>query len=441
MKSIQRRLGLGLFGILLVVGVITAQSSLWLFDLGLRRYLQGNLREEAEILLSAVNRGANGPQLNEQRLSPRYQRPWSGSYFRIDLGDQLWRSRSAWDYSLEKPSTAGLNPALVKGPEGQQLLIYRADFQRFGQPVSISVAQDYTPILQASLRAQGLIVALGCGALLLILLLQRLNIRRALRPLEDARQQVQQLQQGQRARLEQSAPQELEPLVTQINRLLEHTENSLKRSRDALGNLGHALKTPLAVLLSLASRSELDAHPQLRAQLQDQLEQIQQRLVRELNRARLAGDVLPAAHFDCAAELPPLLATLRVLHPHVSDISYDAPPGLRLRWEREDVLEVLGNLLDNACKWATNQVSLAIRQEPAELLITLDDDGPGIPETERERLFSRGARLDEQMPGHGLGLAIVRDTLEAWQGHLTFQDSPLGGLRVVLRLPSPKGDA
>jgi signal transduction histidine kinase len=437
MKSIQRRLGLGLFGILLVVGVITAQSSLWLFDLGLRRYLQGNLREEAEILLTALSRGANGPQLNEQRLSPRYQRPWSGSYFRIDLGDQRWRSRSAWDFSLDKPASAGLNPALVPGPEEQKLLIYRADFQRFGQPVSISVAQDYTPILQASLRAQGLIVALGCSALLLILLLQRLNIRRALRPLEEARQQIQQLQQGQRARLEQSAPQELEPLVTQINRLLDHTENSLKRSRDALGNLGHALKTPLAVLLSLASRPELDDHPHVRSQLQDQLEQIQQRLVRELNRARLAGDVLPAAHFDCTTALPPLLATLRLLHPHLTDLSHDTPPGLRLPWEREEVLEVLGNLLDNACKWATSRVSLTIGQEPAGLLITIDDDGPGIPETEREHLFIRGARLDERMPGHGLGLAIVRDTVEAWHGRLEFQHSPLGGLRVLLRLPLP----
>jgi signal transduction histidine kinase len=441
MKSIQRRLGLGLFGILLVVGVITAQTSLWLFDLGLRRYLQGNLREEAEILLTALSRGANGPQLNEQRLSPRYQRPWSGSYFRIDLGEQRWRSRSAWDFSLDKPTAAGLNPTLIAGPEDQQLLIYRADFQRFGQPLSISVAQDYTPILQASLRAQGLIVALGCSALLLILLLQRLNIRRALRPLEEARQQVQQLQQGERARLEQSVPQELEPLVTQINRLLEHTENSLKRSRHGLGNLGHALKTPLAVLLSLASRPELDNHPHLRSQLQEQLEQIQQRLARELNRARLAGDVMPAAHFDCATELPALLSTLRLLHPHLSDLRYHAPPHLRLHWEREDVLEVLGNLLDNACKWANSQVSLTIRQEPAGLLITIDDDGPGIPETERERLVSRGVRLDEQMPGHGLGLAIVRDTVEAWQGHLEFQRSPLGGLRVLLRLPLPQSDA
>src|SRR5690606_37697263 len=287
--------------------------------LGLRRYVQGQLSDEAQMLLSAVVRGPQGLQLDDTRVSPRYQKPLSGSYFRIDFDENLWRSRSAWDYQLLQPAEPGLISGLVQGPGEQQLLVYRANYRRYGQAISISVAQDYTPIYQASLRSQGLILVLGVVALLLILGLQRLTVRNALRPLEEARQQIQQLQQGQRVRLEQAAPQELEPLVNQINRLLEHTESSLKRSRDALGNLGHALKTPLAVMLSLASRSELDAHPQLRAQLQDQLEQIQQRLVRELNRARLARDVLPAAHFDCAAELPPLLATLRVLHPHVSD--------------------------------------------------------------------------------------------------------------------------
>lgn len=439
MISIQRRLGLGLFGILLVVGLIAAQSSLWLFDLGLRRYLQGNLREETEMLLAALLRGPDGVQLDEQHLSPRYQRPFSGSYFRIDYADRVWRSRSSWDFALDTPPSAGLGAHLLDGPSDQQLLVYRADYQRFGQTLSISVAQDYTPIREVSQRAQGVLLALGCATLLLVLLLQRLNMHKALRPLEQARQQLRQLQQGQRARLEQAVPQELEPLVAQINRLLEHTESSLKRSRDALGNLGHALKTPLAVMLSLASRPELDAYPQLRSQLQEQLEQIQQRLARELNRARLAGDVLPGAQFDCAVELPALFATLRLLHPRLSQLSHDAPAGLRLPWEREDVLEVLGNLLDNACKWAASRARLSIRPEPGHVLIEIDDDGPGIPEAAREGLFSRGARLDEQVPGHGLGLGIVRDTVEAWNGQLTLQQSPLGGLRVQVRLPLPEG--
>lgn len=124
---------------------------------------------------------------------------------------------------------------------------------------------------------------------MLILIAQRYTVRRALKPLEQVRQQIAQLQQGQRSELDTQVPEELEPLVAQINHLLAHTEDTLKRSRNALGNLGHALKTPLAVLISLAGREELAAHPALRATLREQLEQIEQRLSRELGRARLAG--------------------------------------------------------------------------------------------------------------------------------------------------------
>jgi signal transduction histidine kinase len=437
MKSIQRRLGLGLFAVLLIVGLVAAQASLWLFDLGLRRYMQGQLSEEAQMLLSALVRGPEGLQLDEKRVSPRYQKPLSGSYFRIDFSEKLWRSRSAWDFKLAKPADLGLTTGLVQGPGEQQLLVYRGDYRRFGQALSISVAQDYTPIYQASLRSQWLILALGASALLLILALQRLTVRNALRPLEQARQQIQQLQQGQRVRLEQAVPQELEPLVAQINRLLDHTESSLKRSRDALGNLGHALKTPLAVLMSLATREEIGALPGVRALLQEQLQQIEQRLARELNRARLAGEVLPGAQFDCANELPALFATLRMIHPGVAHLNYQVPAGLRLPWDRQDVLEVLGNLLDNACKWANERVQLTALEDQGQLQLIIDDDGPGVPDEARQSLFSRGARLDEQMPGHGLGLGIVRDTVDAWQGELTLDHSPLGGLRVSLRLPLP----
>ncbi len=207
----------------------------------------------------------------------------------------------------------------------------------------------------------------------MILLLQRVTVRRALRPLENARKQIAQLQQGKRSQLETQVPQELEPLVAQINHLLAHTEDSLKRSRNALGNLGHALKTPLAVLLSLASDARLDDHPQLRN-----------------------------------TELPSLLATLGMIHGDHLSLSHTAPPGLQLPWDREDLLE---------------------------LLVSIEDDGPGIPEQRRDEVFSRGARLDEQTTGHGLGLGIVRDIVEAWGAQMRLLSSPLGGLLVMIDLP------
>ena len=435
MKSIQRRLSLGLASVLIVVGLILAQSSLWLFDHSLRRYLREDLKDETQTLLVALVRGQNGVQLDERRLDPTFQRPFSGHYFRIDFAEETWRSRSLWDRDLPKPARAGLQDGLGDGPRGQLLLVYRGDYQRFGQRFSISVAQDYTPILESFRRLQWLGLGLGAAALLLILLAQRYTVRSALRPLERVREQIAQLQQGRRTELDSQVPQELEPLVAQVNHLLSHTEDTLKRSRNALGNLGHALKTPLAVLVSLSEREELRDQPELQATLREQLAQIRQRLERELGRARLAGEALPGAHFDCAAELPGLFSTLGMIHSHGLKLEWQAEPGLCLPWDREDLLELLGNLLDNACKWADAEVRLSLALEGEDYRLWVDDDGPGIAPERREAVLGRGTRLDEQVAGHGLGLGIVRDMVEAWGGSLSLEDSPLGGLRVAISLP------
>ncbi|CAD5109405.1 sensor histidine kinase [Zestomonas carbonaria] len=435
MRSIQRRLSLGLVGVLVVVGLALAQTSLWLADIGLRRYLEDSLRYEAESLLAAMVRGPQGIQLDDQRLVASYQRPFSGHYFRVDFDAQSWRSRSLWDRELLTPPTVGLQETLADGPHGQLLLVYRADFRRFGEQMKISVARDYSPVLRNIRQFRWIVLGVGGSALLLILFLQRLIVRRALQPLERTRQQIEQLQQGQRSVLDTEVPVELEPLVRQINHLLAHTEETLKRSRNALGNLGHALKTPLAVLVSLADRDELKDHPELRESLQQQLVSIEQRLGRELGRARLAGEALPGAHFNCDEELPGLFSTLAMIHGRGLELDWQATPGLRLPWDREDLLELLGNLLDNACKWARHKVRLSIEAGESEVLLLVDDDGPGVGAEQREDILSRGARLDEQVAGHGLGLGIVRDIVESWQGRLQLQDSPWDGLRVSVELP------
>lgn len=435
MKSIQARLSLGLVAVLVVVGVVLAQLTLWLFEAGLQRYLENGLRKESENLLVALVRGPNGLQLDERRISAAYQRPFSGYYFRIDFDQGTWRSRSLWDLDMPKPAAPGLSDSHELGPEGQQLLALRADYRRLGQNISISVAQDYSPVREGFRRLQQVGLGMGLVALLIVLVLQRITVTRSLRPLERARQQIAQLQQGQRSQLDAQVPSELAPLVGQINHLLSHTEDSLRRSRNALGNLGHALKTPLAVLLSLASSERLKALPEVQAQLREQLEQIQQRLARELNRARLAGDALPGAQFDCDAELPGLLATLGMIHGDGLLLERDVPPGLLLPWDREDVLELLGNLLDNACKWADSEVRLGIAPTSEGYRLWVDDDGPGIPESQRLQVLERGSRLDEQVDGHGLGLGIVRDIVEAWGGRLALLESALGGLRVSIELP------
>lgn len=439
MRSIQRRLSLGLISVLLIIGLVLAQISLWLFEVGLQRYLESGLRNDSELLLVAIVRGPNGLQLDEQRLSPGYQRPYSGHYFRIDFDGGHWRSRSLWDLELPQPESAGLHADLELAKSKQSLLLLHNEYRKFGQKISITVAQDYTPVQASFVLVQRIGLALGLAGLILILILQRVTVRRALRPLDRAREQIFQLQQGQRSQLDDEVPLELEPLVAQINHLLAHTEDSLKRSRNALGNLGHALKTPLAVLMSLAEGQKLEQHPQVRALLRGQLHQIQQRLERELNRARLSGDALPGARFDCDSELPGLFSTLRMIHGEHLELNNRVPPGRVLPWDREDILELLGNLLDNACKWADSSVSLGISLESTGYCLLVDDDGPGIPDDQREEVLGRGNRLDEQVNGHGLGLGIVKDIVESWGGRIRLLDSAMGGLQVRIDLPERTG--
>lgn len=434
MHSIQRRISLALLVSLLLAGGLLAQGSLWLFDRGLRDYLTRDLRDAGENLLRALVRPPEGIGLQTQLVDASFQRPYSGHYFLIESAGQLLRSRSLWDYPLALPAGDGPQAALLEGPQAQRLLVDCGQYRRLGQPVRICVAQDYNPVLRGFARVQYFTWGLGALLLLSLLLVQRWAVRQALQPLEQARRQLMQLEAGQRAQLELSTVRELRPLIEQINRLLQHTEATLQRSRHALGNLGHALKTPLAVLFTLLQRDELRAQPALREQLREPLQQIQERLARELGRARLAGEVLPGAHFSCAEEIPPLFDTLRMIHSRPLDLQWQAPPGLRLPVDREDMLELLGNLLDNACKWAGARVCLRITAEPGGYVVQVDDDGPGIAASEREQVLQRGQRLDEGVSGHGLGLSIVRDIADSWNARLSLGQSPLGGLCVRLEI-------
>ncbi|KTT37620.1 ATP-binding protein [Pseudomonas rhizoryzae] len=436
MKSIQARLRSGLVAILLVAGLVLVLGGTWLVDHALRRYLETGLRSETENLLAALVRGPHGLQLDEGRLGTLYTRPLSGRYFLIEIPalDIRWRSRSLWDAQLEIPANQGMADSLAAGPSGQRLLTYRADYQRYGQQVRVTVADDYNPLLTSLLRILGLGALLGLATLLLVLLLQRLIVRRALRPLDQVREQIAQLHQGRRSALDPEVPVELEPLVSEMNALLRHTEEGLRRARHGIGNLGHALKTPIAVLTSLAERPELQALPEQRDALREQLGRIRERLERELRRARLAGEALPGAHLD-VAELHELCVLLGRLHGERIVFDCQLPSGLRLPWDREDLLELFGNLLDNAGKWARSRVRLTVEVQEESYWIAVDDDGPGVPAAERLAILARGTRLDEAVAGHGLGLGIVSDIVEAQGGELELAESPWGGLRASIRLP------
>ena len=430
--SIQRQLSVGLVLSLLLSALLLGIVASWMFERALREYALDNLRTDADSVLAAIERGPAGFALESSRLLPAYRTPLSGRYFIVDMNGTRWRSRSLWDAELAWPAAAGALPALIDGPQQQRLLCLRTDYRRYGTDVVVVVAADVAPLL-AEFRRIGLwLLALGIAAVLLLVWLQRVWMRHALAPLAQAEHQLRQLQRGGRERLDAQAVRELQPLIDEINRLLQFTRQSLLRSRHALGNLGHALKTPLAVLISLADRAE----PELKVALQTQLTQMQQRIGRELGRARTAGDVVPGVWFQPRQDLPLLIESLRRAHARDLAVRWQAPEAA-LPFERDDMLELLGNLLDNACKWARTGIALELMLQPQVLIVTVADDGPGIAAAQREQVLARGSRLDEHTAGHGLGLGIVSDIVAAYRGELVLGQSAPGGLLVTVTLPLP----
>jgi len=254
----------------------------------------------------------------------------------------------------------------------------------------------------------------------------------ALLPLSRAQQELNQLQQGKRELLHTDAPRELQPLINEINRLVQFSRESTVRSRHALGNLGHALKSPLGVLFMLAEKAEAGLKPQLLAELQ----KIERRISRELGRARASGDALAGANFEPAADLPLLIDALKRTHPRELDITWTAPAG-PLPFEQDDMLELLGNLLDNACKWAHSRIVVTLAVTANTLSIQVEDDGPGVAPELRDEMLKRGTRLDESVEGHGLGLGIVSDMVSVYRGTFALQSARLGGLLAEVRLPLP----
>ncbi|MEN9373066.1 MAG: hypothetical protein RIR79_618 [Pseudomonadota bacterium] len=269
-----------------------------------------------------------------------------------------------------------------------------------------------------------ILASLGIGT---ILFLQRAIIRHTFRQLDGIRLELQQLKAGQISQLNEEVPAEMESIVKEFNHLLRLMHDRLERSRNALGNLAHALKTPLCWLKQYAGTLNNPA-------ALTQCDRIQQLTERELKRARMAGLGKTMQYFDPYTELPLLIQVLRQVHsspPQIAQIDCKIDPTITRFGDREDMLELIGNLLDNACKWAQNHVQCHISLENHEVRIVIEDDGIGCNAAELQQLSERGVRLDETVEGHGLGLAICKDIVQLYDGALVFARSPsLGGLQV-----------
>ncbi|MBU3735618.1 MAG: sensor histidine kinase, partial [Methylobacterium sp.] len=352
--------------------------------------------------------------------------------------DQHLHARSLWDFDLVVPPVAPGREQLGRtpGPEHKPLLVVAHGYRKQGRDLTIAVAEDLSA-MQAAMRHFRLIYALlSLAGLALLLVVQRRIMLRALAPLHDVRQDMARLANGEIAQLRAAGPSEIQPLINELNRLLAGLDRKTRRSRESLGNLAHALKTRLTLLNQLAEREEIRAVPELREALYASTGAIGQSIERELKRARLVGQMHPGRRVDLPAELGPLVDTLRRLYADKAlAITVEIEPGATFSGDREDLLEMLGNLLDNACKWSAGQVRLEVRGGEATRFI-VEDDGPGCLPGALESLTLRGFRADESRPGSGLGLAIVRDIVDSYDGRLDFgRSSTLGGLRVEACFP------
>ena len=263
-----------------------------------------------------------------------------------------------------------------------------------------------------------------------------IQVRIGLRPLFDLRTEIADVRKGKAARVERAYPVEIQPLADQVNRLLDHNQEVVERQRTHVGNLAHALKTPISVMLSEAGTAEGPLPELVRRQTEIMKGQVDHHLRRARAAARAAHGL--GEKTDVAEVLDELAVMLeRVFQSKAVEIDWRAPDGLCFLGERQDLQEILGNLIENGCKWSRRRVRISAGPNGlGQMIVVVEDDGPGLPEDQREQALKRGARMDEAAPGSGLGLSIVDDLTRAYGGRVTLAASDLGGLKVMLELPA-----
>ncbi len=284
---------------------------------------------------------------------------------------------------------------------------------------------------------------LGLSILLLVLAVVFLaagfaQVRSGLLPFDQLRTRLSAVRDGQEARIDGSYPAEVQPLVNDLNSLLEHREKAVQRALAKAGDLAHGLKTPLAVLAQEADRAEAEGQREVAATIHQQVERMRRQIDYHLAHARAANSGgTPGVHCLVLVSAEGLSRTLlRIYAARGLDIQVNVSPEHSIRGRREDLDEMLGNLLDNACKWARSAVRVQSLRENGNIVILVEDDGPGIVPEMRNVVLQRGVRADEAAPGSGLGLSIVRDLAEVYGGTISLENSPKGGLRARLQLPA-----
>ena len=384
---------------------------------------------------------------------PLFELPLSGWYWQVTRLDSktpdVHSSRSLWDSTLPRlpdaksSADAEYRQGYANGPENQELRLVERDIDLGPDGrYLIAVAGDASEIDDETASFERTIMITFTALTLALLLTTALQVRFGLAPLKRISESLAAIRSGRSERLQGEFPVEIAPLARETNALIDSNREIVERARTHVGNLAHALKTPLSVIVNEAAAR---GHDPLAMKVLEQTDIMRDQVARQLERARLAAR---SAVVGTSIEIPPVVTALarsmeKLYRARDIAIAVDVPEYARFRGEQQDLEEMVGNLVDNGCKWALSRVAVEVIANQAStsdpkprVRIIVDDDGPGLSPAERERVAQRGQRLDETKPGSGLGLSIVAETAAMYGGGIRLDQSKLGGLAVKLRLPA-----
>lgn len=431
----------------------------------MRQFVQSLTAQLDQITARLEFDAAGQPQIDPLTLSdPRWSRPYSGLYWQVDSAGPVrqqgvLRSRSLWDAALSLPQDVLVDGVVHAhegtGPDGAALMMVERTVKpvrgqdggadgAIGTPWRLTVAADLRDTVTAVQRFNGVLAASLASLFVLLCAAAAAQIAIGLAPLRALQRMLAEVRAGRSPKLDGRFPSEVQPLVDDFNAVLERHAEVLARARTQAGNLAHAIKTPLAAMAQSAAvaRRRPETGAELAALVDEQVGVARRHVDWHLARARAAAaQGVPGSRVLLQPVIQGLLRVLERVHAERGIALRCLPmaPDLAFAGEVQDLQEVLGNLLDNACKWARHEVevsAVSVGSGPgSRLRIVIDDDGPGIDPERRAAVMARGARLDESVPGSGLGLAIVGDLVGLYGGSVRLQQAPAGGLRVEVELP------
>ncbi len=395
----------------------------------LQDYVLSRLRHDAESLISVLEKDATkGWRVTPGHMSTVYSRVRSGHYYQIIIANQVITSRSLFD--TEFPSIASdattADHSLVLDLGSETWLLWVQRVNKHGQVIEIRMVEDIWPVQQQLLEYTLLALVLVLLVTAILIYLQQRTISRSFLVFEWLRQNLSSIRHREAQNDGINLPHEVAPLISEIENLVEHLQQRIDRTRHAIGNLAHELKRPVQLLTLQQEERGGQLEP---------LHEIRRIIERELKRARISGASGAKGGLQLAEEMPYMISVLQKIYPHIEVQLVVENELVSSALDRDDLFELAGNLLDNACKFARNKAIIRLAGDNSKLVLNIEDDGKGLDTMQVEAMQHRGARLDETIEGHGLGLGICRDIIDSYQGKMAFTKSPLGGLNVRIEIP------